>query len=74
MAKPARKFLAKKSLEFELAMTSVAVASLFIGPMWMDYLHNNWPDETIRLQAVIGGVCTLFALLILARLIWINWE
>jgi len=66
-----RKVLSKKSIEFEMAITGVALAALFIGPMWMDYLHNNWPGKYAGAEAVIGGVCTVVSLLILGRLLWI---
>ncbi|GEM_PF-1484196 len=71
MATKPKRMLSKKSLEFEMAITGVALAALFIGPMWMDYLHNNWPGEYVGAEAVIGGVCTVCSLLILGRLLWI---
>jgi len=69
-----RKLLTKQSVEFELAATGVALAALFVGPMWIDLLHNNWPAKTLALQLGIATVCSFIAALILARLLWVNWE
>jgi len=71
MTTKAKRVFSKKSIEFEMAITGVALAALFIGPMWMDYLHNNWPGEYVGVQAAIGTICTAFSLLILGRLLWI---
>ncbi len=70
----AARILKRRSLQFELATTGAGLAALFIGPMWMDYLHNNWPGSTVLFQGLIGGFCTLAALGILARLLWIYRE
>ncbi len=63
-----------RNAEFEYGMGGLALAVLFIGPMWMDFLHNNFPGRSVVWQAVIGFVCTVAAVVVLGRMLYVLWR
>ncbi len=74
MSQKLRRILRKRSIEFEFSTAGIAVGALFIAPMWMDFLHNNFAEKSFIWQVLIGGICTIAAFIVLGRLIWIYWE
>ena len=61
----------RRSVEFEFGTAGFALAAMFVGPMWMDYLHNNWPGSTVLAQGLVAAICTIVVTAILVRLLWI---
>jgi hypothetical protein len=68
------RFLRYRNAEFEYGTGGLALAVLFIGPMWMDFLHNNHPTSSVVWQLVIGVVCTVVALIVLFRMLYVLWR